>query len=122
MTQDTQEAHSYWCPFGRISLQEVSNARTDILSGGAFNLSVVTNAGTSNEVTYPSARCLGEICPFFVPSKRRSKHDSICRMAKDPSKRVVVSACLISLAVILAGIAIAGAIVWTNALTGGGIA
>lgn len=113
MAQDILEAHAYWCPFGRISLQQVELGRTDIVSGGAFNLAVVSQAG-ANDVTYPSARCLGEVCPFFIPLEKRSKNDSICRMAKDPSKRVVLAASIVALAVIVSGFIIATAPLWVK--------
>lgn len=61
------DACDYWCPMGRISLQQGTNQpRIDVVPSGAFNMAVIfaPNAQEHGAKRYPS-RCIGRDCAFW---------------------------------------------------------
>lgn len=104
MSQD--ENKGFWCPFGRISMQQIGNdGHTNIVPGGAFNIAVISSSRYGDKDTvYNSARCVGTQCPFF-DGRAYAKEKNFCRMASNhgAAKRAYLSATIIALAILLTG-------------------
>lgn len=84
------EAGNYWCPMGRISIQQGSDKpHIEVVKCGAFNRAIIYAPGSQDQgqASYPS-RCLGVGCAcwewgFFsdlglVPSKLRRGRCGLC--------------------------------------------
>lgn len=101
-----EENKGFWCPFGRISMQQVSNdGHTSIVPGGAFNIAVIPSLHHGGkETVYPSTRCIGTQCPFF-DRRAYAKEKSFCRMASNhgAAKRAYLSASIIAVAILSTG-------------------
>ena len=63
---EPKQAKDYWCPMGRISIQQVESGRISVIQSGAYNLVLpASGPGMGKERFYFSSMCFGEKCPYY---------------------------------------------------------
>lgn len=107
-----EDAGDYWCPMGRISLQQGSNQpRIDVIPAGAFNTAVTFAPGSQahGAKRYPS-RCIGRECAFWEKNPWWGKYGQCGLVATSQSLWPIgiVAVCLIATLVFLTTIKFSG--------------
>lgn len=61
------EAGGYWCPMGRMSLQQIAEGgRLAVIQAGAFNqVSLASGLQRTESPLYLSSTCQGRKCPYY---------------------------------------------------------
>ncbi len=108
-----KDACDYWCPMGRISLQQGTNQpRIDVVPAGAFNTAITFAPNTqAHGATRHPSRCIGRDCAFWKTNPWWGKYGQCGLIAQGQSVLpiVIVSVCLIATIVVLAAIKFSGA-------------
>lgn len=61
-----KQAKDYWCPLGRISIQQVESGRISVIQSGAYNLVLpASGQGVGSGRVYFSSTCFGSRCPYY---------------------------------------------------------